>query len=656
MQNRLNIFIGIILVIGLVTFPAQAATEEEIEASIAAGVEWLVAQQNMTAGPYFGSWNAYYGQYAAGTGLALYKLCDRAYEFDMESPFDLAYEYHQNVIDGFDWIFNNLVPVDITPQDHTTGATGTIDDPDVNGNGIGIRANSAYHAYSTGIVLAAVASSGTFDRVISSANPLVDGRTFGAVAQDMVDFLAFAQVDPSAGYGGILEGGWDYFAVNNGTGGSGWKGDQSNSGYAVLGLGEAQYFGCTVPDWVKTELNWWINWVQDDVTGDEKDGGSWYSYPGDGINVNTLKTGNLLFEMALAGDTPDEPRVVDALDYLVRHWGDASGANLPPGWNGNPAQYQAMFCLMKGLEYMGIDTFDSIDWFDEFSTVIVAQQDMTVGPYYGSWRYSSGRGEPVIITEWALLTLQRVAPPPPLIAVDIDIKPLSCPNPLNPAGRGVLPVAILGTEEFDVTTIDPATVMLDRDFDDDLEGIYAVRWDYEDVATPVTDGEECECTTCGADGYMDLTLKFATQDVRTTLGDVSDGEVFPVFLRGNLLEEFNGTGIEGSDCIVIRFKGGDMSKPLAETDQIPDDFALYAVAPNPFNPSTTISYGLPEASSVEIVIYNMLGQKVNTLMSQYQAAGVHSLQWQPQHLPSGLYILSFTAGDFHQIVKVLFLK
>ena len=83
--------------------------------------------------------------------------------------------------------------------------------------------------------------------------------------------------------------------------------------------------------------------MQDDVDGDVNDGGSWYSYPGDGIEANILKTGNLVFEMAFVGDDLTTQRVSDATDYLARYWNDASGINTPPGWNGTPAQYQTMF-------------------------------------------------------------------------------------------------------------------------------------------------------------------------------------------------------------------------------------------------------------------------------------------------------------------------
>ncbi|GAJ00697.1 unnamed protein product, partial [marine sediment metagenome] len=58
----------------------------------------------------------------------------------------------------------------------------------------------------------------------------------------------------------------------------------------------------------------------------------------------------------------------------------------------------------------------------------------------------------------------------------------------------------MGLEDFDVNTIDPASIF--------LAGIPAIRSSYEDVAAPVVDWNECECTPDGPDGYTDLTLKF----------------------------------------------------------------------------------------------------------------------------------------------------
>ena len=131
--------------------------------------------------------------------------------------------------------------------------------------------------------------------------------------------------------------------------------------------------------------------------------------------------------------------------------------------------------------------------------------------------------------------------------IGVDIKPQSCPNPINVKGKGVLPVAILGTEEFDVTTVDPASVQ--------LEGVAPLRWSLEDVATPYEGNFNGYCHDLGPDGYLDLALKFDTQELVAALGGVVDGEVLVLHLTGNLKEEFGGTPIRGEDVVVILVSG-----------------------------------------------------------------------------------------------------
>jgi len=109
------------------------------------------------------------------------------------------------------------------------------------------------------------------------------------------------------------------------------------------------------------------------------------------------------------------------------------------------------------------------------------------------------------------------------VPVNIDIKPSSCPNPFKLSKKGVIPVAILGSEDFDVTRIKPETVKLEGDCG-------ALRWSIEDVATPYEDGfseppSENECTTLEADGWSDLTVKFDSQCVAQTQGAISENEV-----------------------------------------------------------------------------------------------------------------------------------
>jgi hypothetical protein len=127
------------------------------------------------------------------------------------------------------------------------------------------------------------------------------------------------------------------------------------------------------------------------------------------------------------------------------------------------------------------------------------------------------------------------------VLVYVDINPTSCSNPLNLNSKGVLPVAILGTADFDVTQIDPATVL--------LHGVAPLRWALEDVAASSFD-----CTE-GPDGYLDLTLKFNTQEVVDALcaaNVVNDGERWVLPLMGELED---GTAIMGGDAVFILKKG-----------------------------------------------------------------------------------------------------
>jgi hypothetical protein len=135
------------------------------------------------------------------------------------------------------------------------------------------------------------------------------------------------------------------------------------------------------------------------------------------------------------------------------------------------------------------------------------------------------------------LTFNTTPAPEP---VSIDIKPNSCPNPLNIDSKGVLTVAVHGTPDFDTTTIDTASVR--------LEGVAPIRSSIEDVVTPVLDPQsDCECNSDRADGYDDLIFKFSSSDVGDVLGDVQPGDVVELILTGNLND---GTPIEGFDCII----------------------------------------------------------------------------------------------------------
>jgi|GEM_PF-942615 len=94
----------------------------------------------------------------------------------------------------------------------------------------------------------------------------------------------------------------------------------------------------------------------------------------------------------------------------------------------------------------------------------------------------------------------------------------------------------------------------------------------------------------------------------------------------------------------------------------PEAFALANNYPNPFNPATTIKYALPEASSVTLEIYNVVGQVVRTLVADHQNAGRYVVQWDATNesghsLSSGIYFYRLEAGgEFLEVKKMLLLK
>ncbi len=135
------------------------------------------------------------------------------------------------------------------------------------------------------------------------------------------------------------------------------------------------------------------------------------------------------------------------------------------------------------------------------------------------------------------------------IPIYVDVKPGSCPNPLNMKSKGVLPVAVLGTEDFDITTIDPTTMKISRDGVE--ESVSPLRWSYEDVATPYQ-GELCGCYDLNGDGILDLVLHFNTQEVVNILGlHEYSGQTIHLTIKGNLYEDYDGIPVEGRDCTWI---------------------------------------------------------------------------------------------------------
>ncbi|MCH7719540.1 MAG: hypothetical protein IH988_00935 [Planctomycetes bacterium] len=139
------------------------------------------------------------------------------------------------------------------------------------------------------------------------------------------------------------------------------------------------------------------------------------------------------------------------------------------------------------------------------------------------------------------------------VVVDLDIKPGSCPNSFNRNSHGVLPVALVGTDTFDVAQVDISSIQLSRT--DGVgggvtphEGPPGPHSVFADVATPFEGKEPCDCHELEGDGILDLSMKFITDDMveALQLDDLPAGDLIQLVVNGTLLD---GTPFSASDCI-----------------------------------------------------------------------------------------------------------
>lgn len=95
---------------------------------------------------------------------------------------------------------------------------------------------------------------------------------------------------------------------------------------------------------------------------------------------------------------------------------------------------------------------------------------------------------------------------------------------------------------------------------------------------------------------------------------------------------------------------------ISHNNGIPKNFSLSQNYPNPFNPSTKISFSLPKASDVKLVVFDILGREVATLVNDLKQAGTHNVEFNASALSSGVYFYKIVAGDFTDTKKMLLVK
>ncbi|MFA7361586.1 MAG: T9SS type A sorting domain-containing protein [Candidatus Kapaibacterium sp.] len=124
----------------------------------------------------------------------------------------------------------------------------------------------------------------------------------------------------------------------------------------------------------------------------------------------------------------------------------------------------------------------------------------------------------------------------------------------------------------------------------------------------------------------------------------------PIFLQA----QYQG-GVGRGDVMVTKLNNVITNK-VNENNTLPASFSLYQNFPNPFNPSTKISYDIPKNSFVKLVVLDILGREVETLVNDVQIAGRYETTFDGSQIPSGIYFARLKAGSYEHIIKMIMLK
>jgi len=687
MKNMIFSIIGISLLALALVGNVQAATEQEKQAAIDAGLIWLAQTQVINLDQ--GYWSYSSDGTLATTAAAVMAFVEEGFVPGVDVVINevnygdvvgpaVRYMLNRATVDsrfGVEYAVYTRYAEDYNNDGDFTNDGG-------NNQAIYFRVGvTNRNVYTTGICTPTVYALGEAlgkDNIIGMGSTAVSGMTWAQLMQDLVDWFSWGQVEPNRG---VYRGGWRYDANYS-------TSDNSTAQWGALPYLYAADWGLGAPQYVRDELALWADYVQNNSSG-----GSGYDSPTSYVNMS--KTGGLLLEFAVVGRDATHPSVIAAIGYINNQWN--TGAN--GTWNGNFNHPYAMWAVYKGLSVYGLTDivisegkeiligtgidaaiggytigFDEDplasaedDWYSHYCQYLAGIQNPD-----GSWSgYNNWYGP--LATAWYINILNAV-PVPEVLPPDVyvDIKPTSCPNPINAKGGGVLPVAILGTEDIDVTMIDPSSIrfagiapllpemptpVLDGDDNQDILFVLPLRHAYEDVATPYEgDLLDCySCTTEGPDGYLDMTLKFTTQEVVAAILEMLPDDVVltkKFCVEVELTFKIGDKDYMGKDVLILMH--GEL--PPDDVEFVTGSLGIEGISPNPFNPVTKIEYTLDRDGPVELSIYNVAGRKVQTLVAQHQTAGLHSLTWNAGRQSSGIYFLRMQASGQSFVQRITLLK
>ena len=320
----------------------------------------------------YGQWVYASAYYSSPTGSAV-----QAFEINGHLELGDVREdpYVETVSRGLHSLTSRLRTVTIAAQ--------TYGDPDTNGNHLGLEVNEGNPIYQGGMVMDAIASSGSATTYADAGPTGVVHRSYKQIAQDLLDQYAWGQYDDAT-----VGGGWRY-SWNT------WP-DNSACQWAAIGVHAVKdVFGLDVPEWVKTRNDVWLTYSYDGA-------GFGYASPGNGIAT----TPSGLVQMSFADLDTTDPRWVVAENTITNNW---TSWYLPSN-----ANYYANFALTKALRLAlpapvvnltGTGANNGLDWFNDpvkgMARKLINDAFATSD---GSFSGSAGIGQP-LRSAWGIIML-----------------------------------------------------------------------------------------------------------------------------------------------------------------------------------------------------------------------------------------------------------
>lgn len=165
--------------------------------------------------------------------------------------------------------------------------------------------------------------------------------------------------------------------------------------------------------------------------------------------------------------------------------------------------------------------------------------------------------------------------------------------------------------------------------------IFDIRWSSQSSVETIINSPILEIST------LDFPVKIIVEGSDIEIKDAINGQMYKKFVK---------------DKESVTLDNPQLSKLQVISKEIPIEFGLEQNYPNPFNPTTKIKYAISERGIVKIILYNILGEKIEVLVNDLKDAGKYEIEWSAKNFPSGVYVYELASGKNRLVKKLILIK